>query len=161
MGKGCWIFWTVVAACSIVFTVLVCKYKHVGQYGACAALYPSITEEPERGKICHQIKSILASDDFYSIDFQETNDHKINILAYRRDSTEALAEATTSLLKAWKSCEKHRVQCGIAEEPHIIKKPSNAQYGLYAVLSFLFSVLTSGAIVVTWRQFRNTTPKAL
>lgn len=161
MSKGRWIFWAVVAVCSIVLTMLVYNNKHVGYYEARAALYPNITEDPERGMICHQIKGILASDDFMDIDYHETNSHKINILAYKRDSTEAMAEVKVSLEKAWEICEKQSVQCSIVEEPHIVRNPNNAQYALYAVLSFLFSTLVAGAITITWRQFRNENTKLL
>ena len=113
-----WVFWVGTAACTIVWTLLLCLNRQVGYYEATAAIYPTsqrISESlEEKDEVpCFSMRNILNASNLKDTVLQlvpngeiteqnyhrliqnhETYDHRMSIHVYLHDSAAALQLAT-------------------------------------------------------------------
>ena len=152
------LFWTSVLICTVVMTLLVCNNRHVGCYEAVAVIRPIMEIQENDTNACYWAKTLLATDEFDGLHFHETHDKQISLHIYMHDSVAALDKMTQTVDCTIERYSTKGIQSIITEKPHIVQTPSHQHYILHAVLSFIFSFLSIGAIAIILNICKRSTP---
>jgi len=137
------LFWASTAICAVIMTLLICHNRHVGYYEAVAVIRPIMEVQDNDTNACYWSKTLLAAEDIDGLRFHETHDKQISLHLYMHDSVAALDNMALAIDFTTKG-----IRSIITEAPHIAQTPHHQQYILYAVLSFIFSLMVIGAIAI-------------
>ena len=139
------LFWASTAICAVIMTLLICHNRHVGYYEAVAVIRPIMEVQDNDTNACYWSKTLLAAEDIDGLRFYETHDKQISLHLY---SVAALDNMALAIDFATKRFTTKGIRSIITEAPHIAQTPHHQQYILYAVLSFIFSLMSIGAIAI-------------
>ena len=142
------LFWASTAICAVIMTLLICHNRHVGYYEAVAVIRPIMEVQDNDTNACYWSKTLLAAEDIDGLRFYETHDKQISLHLYMHDSVAALDNMVLAIDFATKRFTKKGIRSIITEAPHIAQAPHHQQHILYAVLSFIFSLMSIGAIAI-------------
>jgi len=142
------LFWASTIICTVILTLLICNNRHVGYYEAVAVIRPIMEVQENDTNACYWAKTLLDAEDIDGLQFHETHDKQLSLHIYMHDSVAALDSMAQAIDCATKRFLTKGIQVFVTEVPHIAQTPHHQQYILYAVLSFIFSLMSIGAIAI-------------
>ena len=152
------LYWASTLICTVAMTMLICNNKHVGYYESAAVIRPIMEVQENDTNACYWAKTLLATGEFDGLHFHETHDKQICLQLYMHDSVAALDKMVQTVDRAIERYSTKGIQSLVIEKPHIVQTPSYQHYILYAVLSFIFSFLSIGAIAIILNICKRSTP---